>query len=368
LLIAGFLTLSFHPAQAQSGTRLWSHEIGAQLWAPLAYEGGTLYFGADDATFRAFDVGSREVRWKLETGGMIRSGAEIADGVVFFASDDGDSGVEIWRFDLGSSGITRILPATDPPYEYDYLHSSPVAHEGTLYIGSANGALYAIDSETGRERWRFETEGKIRSTPVVDRGNVYFGSWDGHVYAVSAADGDLVWQFDTGGIVQGSPATGGGKVFVGSRSAAVFALEADSGEQVWKHVHEDGSWVESSPVYRDGAVYVGSSDALQLFALDAETGRAIWSFRTGGWSWSTPRVGDGAVYIGGVSASPYYFEGVTLRAGFVAVDRKTGEGLWEFTPPPIEGYITGGVFSSPALVDGLVYVGSLDGRLYAFEE
>ena len=83
LLIAGFLTFSFHPAQAQSGTRLWSHEIGAQLWAPLAYEGGTLYFGADDATFRAFDVGSREVRWKLETGGMIRSGAEIADGVVF---------------------------------------------------------------------------------------------------------------------------------------------------------------------------------------------------------------------------------------------------------------------------------------------
>jgi outer membrane protein assembly factor BamB len=374
LLVTGLLAFSVHPVRAQSGAPVWSHDVGGQLWAPLAHEGGTLYFGADDATFRAFDIGSREVRWKFETGGMIRSGAEIADGTVLFASDDGflyaveaDSGTEIWRFDLGSSGMTRALPATDPPYEYDYLHSSPVYHTGTIYIGSANGALHAIASESGRERWRFETEGKIRSTPVVDRGIVYFGSWDGHVYAVNA-DGDLVWQFDTGGVVQGSPALGAGKVFVGSRSAAVFALDASSGELAWKHVNEDGSWVESSPVYSDGVVYVGSSDALQLFALDSETGETIWAFRTGGWSWSTPTLANGAVYIGGLSASPYYFEGVTLRAGFFAVDRKTGESLWEFTPQPVEGYITGGVFSRPAIVDGVVYVGALDGRLYALEE
>jgi outer membrane protein assembly factor BamB len=50
------------------------------------------------------------------------------------------------------------------------------------------------------------------------------------------------------------------------------------------------------------------------------------------------------------------------------VDRGTGEGAWEFTPQPIEGYITGGVFSTPVVVDGVVYMGALDGRLYAFEE
>jgi len=109
----------------------------------------------------AFDVGSQKVRWQFETGGIIRSGAEIANGTVFFASDDGfvyaleaDSGAEVWRFDLGSSGMTRVLPATDPPYEYDYLHSSPVYHEGTIYIGSADGALYAVAQESGQQRWR----------------------------------------------------------------------------------------------------------------------------------------------------------------------------------------------------------------------
>jgi outer membrane protein assembly factor BamB len=375
LLVIALTALSLNTAHAQSGTPLWSHEIGGQLWAPLTYAEGSLYFGADDAFFRAYDIGSQEVRWEFETGGIIRSGAEIAEGTVVFASDDGflyalevGSGAEIWRFDLGSSDMARVLPATDPPYEYDYLHSSPVHHEGTVYVGSADGALYAITHESGQERWRFQTEGKIRSTSVLDGRTVYFASWDGHVYAVSAASGELVWKSDTGGIVQGSPAIGAGKVFVGSRSAAVFAFDAGSGEQAWRHVHEDGSWVESSPVYSDGVVYIGSSDALQLFAIDAETGRTIWNFRTGGWSWSTPRVGDDVVYIGGLSASPYYFEGVTLRAGFFAVDQKTGESLWEFTPQPIAGYLTGGVFSRPEIVDGVVYVGALDGRLYALQE
>jgi len=345
------------------------------LWAPLRHHEGDLYFGSDDSSFYAFDIERKAVRWQFETGGIIRSGADISGGTVFFASDDGflyalaaDSGAEIWRFDLGSSSMTRVLPATDPPYSYDYLHSSPTCHEGTVYVGSANGALYAIDHETGQERWRFETDGKVRSTPAVDGRNVYFGSWDGHVYAVNAADGDLVWRFDTGGIVQGSPAVGAGTVFVGSRSAAVFALDALTGEQEWKHAHEDGSWVESSPVFNDGAVYVGSSDARTLFALDAESGQTIWDFETGGWSWSTPRLANGVVYVGGLSASPYYFEGVVLRSGFFAVDQESGSSLWEFTPAPIEGYITGGVFSTPVVVDGIVYIGALDGRLYALKE
>lgn len=375
LLLALSIGVSATTAHAQSGTLLWSHEIGGQLWAPLTHHGGTLYFGSDDSAFYAFDMGTREVRWRFETGDIIRSGAEIAGENVLFASDDGflyalatDSGAEAWRFDLGSVEIKRVLPATGPPYEYDYLHSSPVHREGTVYVGSANGVLYAIDAETGKERWRFETDGKVRSTPAVDGGIVYFGSWDGHVFAVAAESGTEFWRFDTGGIVQGSPAVNPGRVFVGSRSAAVFALDARTGEQKWKHTHADGSWVESSPVYSDGVVYIGSSDALSLFALHAETGEAIWTFKTGGWSWSKPLLADGVVYIGGLSAYPYYFEGVDLRAGLFALEQETGAGLWEFTPEPVEGYVTGGVFSTPTVVDGVVYVGALDGRLYALEE
>ena len=221
------------------------------------------------STFYAFDIEKQEMRWEFETGGIIRSGADITGATVVFASDDGllyalsaDLGAELWRFDLGSSGMTRVLPATDPPYEYDYLHSSPIYHEGTIYVGSANGVLYALDHETGRERWRFATDGKIRSTPVVDGRNVYFGSWDGHVYAVDARDGTEVWRFDTGGIVQGSPTFGSRQDLRGQPQRRRVRARCSHG-RAEVEARSRGRIVGLSHLQcsDDGAVYVGSSDA-----------------------------------------------------------------------------------------------------------
>ena len=160
VLSALLLALPGGPALAQwnpePGDLLWSQEIGGQLWAPLMHRDGVLYFGSDDSTFYAFDIESREVKWRFHTGGMIRSGAEIIGKVVVFASDDGflyalalESGKESWRFDLGSAGIDRVLPAIDPPYSYDYRHSSPLNRGGVIYVGSADGVLYAIYEEIG---------------------------------------------------------------------------------------------------------------------------------------------------------------------------------------------------------------------------
>ena len=354
---------------------VWKHQTGGELWAPLELEEGVLYFGNDDGTFFALDTATREPRWQFGTAGRIRSAAEIAGGMVLFASDDGflyalerESGEERWRFDLGSAELERTLPAAGPPYEYDYLHSSPTLQDGVIYIGSADGNLYAVDLATGHERWRFATGDRIRSTPTVSGGAVYVGSWDGHLYAVGAATGEELWRFDTGNRVQGSPALAAGGIIIGSRAAKLFGLNAETGELEWTHVHEDGSWVESSPVVWGDVVYIGSSDALKLFAFDASSGQERWQFETGGWSWGTPLVTDDTVYIGGLSAYPYYFEGVDLVAGFHAVDRQRGEERWRMTPEAIEGYVTGGVFSSPRISDGIVYVAALDGLIYAIEE
>ena len=367
--------VSCNSATPQAGTFLWSYEIGSQLWAPMKYDRGSLFFGSDDMNFYAFDVATQTVKWKFKSGGIIRSEADISEEIVAFASDDGflyaldfDSGRELWKFDLGSSAVSRRLPALEGPFEYDYLHSSPKYHDGRIYIGSSNGNLYAIDHKTGSEVWHFETNQKIRSTPTVDNDNVYFGSWDGNIYAVNLESGEEIWQFDSQGIVQGSPAIGGGNIFVGSRGTKVLALDAQTGEKNWEYVHKDGSWVESSPVFLDGVVYIGSSDALKLSAFDATTGHVKWEFKTGGWSWSKPSVANGVVYIGSLSAYPYYFEGIDLQAGLYAVDQQSGNENWRMTTEAVEGYVTGGVFASAVIVSGVVYVAGIDGILYAFQE
>ncbi|MEE8575756.1 MAG: PQQ-binding-like beta-propeller repeat protein, partial [candidate division Zixibacteria bacterium] len=186
LLVALSSLMSCSTERVPSGTLLWKHQIGAELWSPTKYDHGLLYFGSDDSNFYALDVDDQRVEWQFETGGIIRSGADISSGVVTFASDDGflyaldaKSGKELWQFDLGSSDFLRRGPAPDAPYRYDYMHSSPAVHRSILYIGSADGSMYAINHKSGDEIWRFATDSIVRSTPLVHDGTIYFGSWDG---------------------------------------------------------------------------------------------------------------------------------------------------------------------------------------------
>jgi outer membrane protein assembly factor BamB len=41
--------------------------------------------------------------------------------------------------------------------KFDESGSNPVIADGVLYIGSADGAVYALDPETGKTKWRFQT-------------------------------------------------------------------------------------------------------------------------------------------------------------------------------------------------------------------
>jgi outer membrane protein assembly factor BamB len=362
-------------ANAEPGRMIWKHQFEGQLWSSPVFDNGTLFFGCDDGKFYAFDVQKREVKWSFETKNIIRSVANVHEGVVTFASDDGnlyalnqEDGAELWRFNLGGSLLARKLPSiASPPYSFDYMSSSPVYHAGVIYIGSPNGELFAIDHKNGKERWRFATTEMIRCSPLVYRDKVYVGSWNGHFYALDSNTGEEVWSFDCGDVIQGWPAFGGGKIIVGSRSAKIFALNAETGKEEWVYVSEIGSWIESTPVVEGSVIYIGTSDALKVMALDLGTGAEIWNFATAGWSWATPTLAGGTVYIGGIPAAPY-IKDVVIKAGFYAIDQKTGQEKWSFTPEPVEDYITGGVYARAVVDGGVVYVCGLDGTLYGLAE
>jgi len=67
----------------------------------------------------------------------------------------------------------------------DEITSAPaVSKEGTIYIGSNNNYLYALNPD-GTLRWKFETGDGIFASPRISRdGTVYVGSWDGCLYAL----------------------------------------------------------------------------------------------------------------------------------------------------------------------------------------
>jgi hypothetical protein len=57
--------------------------------------------------------------------------------------------------------------------------------------------LFALDLRTGREVWRFKTEGEIISSPAIKGNKIYFGSWDCNFYCIDSATAKEIWRFHT---------------------------------------------------------------------------------------------------------------------------------------------------------------------------
>ena len=303
---------------------------GAGAWDMYANDAANTGFNQETSGPQS-DVGPA---WEFTTDGQISSAPAVVDGTVYTGSRDGriyaldaDSGSEQWRFDTGSD-----------------VRSSPAVVDGTLYVGTQAGTVYAVDAEEGEQQWRFGTEEPVRSSPTVVEETVYVGSQDSAVYAIDASDGTERWRFETGFWVESSPAVDGGTLYVGSDDGNLYALDAADGEQLWTFATADR--VPGSPAVVEETVYVGSQDG-NVYALDTE-GEERWRFDTGGAITSSPAVADGVVYVGSRSHSVF------------ALESETGEQQWAFD--------TGRqITSSPAVADGVVYVGSESHEVYGID-
>ena len=337
----------------------WRVLTGGDVISSPAIAGGVVYIGSGDGKLYALDRETGATRWTYDAGSAIASSPAVADGLVFVGARDGSfhavdarDGTRRWRFATGAT-----MPWPWGHESGDVYTSSPVVLNGVVLFGAGDGAVYAVDARSGRQRWRAATGGRVRSSPAVAEGRVYVGSADGCVYAFDLATGARRWRYETEGThlesakfgfdrrtVQSSPAVASGTVFVGGRDGFLYALGADSGTLRWRFDHKV-SWVNTSPAVRDGIVYAGSSDGQFVQALDAATGRELWRTKTGV-TWSSPAVAGDMIYAGD-------------GAGFVsALDRTTGRLRWRFR--------TGSqVFSSPVPDGDLVLVGSTDGGVYA---
>lgn len=158
------------------------------------------------------------------------------------------------------------------------VNSSPtVGADGTIYFGSDDYNLYALNSD-GSLKWTFPTGDEVQSSPVLDaEGTIYFGSSDNNLYAIYP-DGSLKWKFKTQGELFSSPAVGADStIYFGSSDSNLYALHPD-GSLKWKFRAKDN--VDSSPtVASDGTIYFGSDD-YNLYAL-YPNGSLKWKFRIG---------------------------------------------------------------------------------------
>lgn len=205
--------------------------------------------------------------------------------------------------------------------------ASPTLCDGVIYVGAKDGGFRALDPATGKTRWRFVADGPITASAAVAGGLAYFQSDAGTIYAVRATDGKLAWKRRTG--------------------ADLPFMNYKPGVDFWDY------WT-SSPLYADGAIYIGGGDGV-VRALDARTGAVIWTYATRGRVRATPATDGRRIYVGGFDGAMY------------ALDRADGKPAWSFQTQGNSDFKIGSIQSSAAVADGKVLFGSRDYRLYALD-
>ena len=135
-------------------------------------------------------------------------------------------------------------------------------------------------------------------------GTIYIGSSDTNVYAVNGLTGSLIWTFGTGNAVVSAPALGvDGTLYITSTDGFLYSLESKSAALNWQY--NTGTSITSSPVLAaDGTVYFGFSyafgNANNFFALNGKSGKVIWSLNVPTVS-ASPAIGaDGTLYLGSI--------------------------------------------------------------------
>jgi outer membrane protein assembly factor BamB len=400
----------YPPGPQKAPSVKWTFKAAGPIVTSAAIDGGVVYFGALDGHLHAVAQDTGAEKWNFKSVRGIASSPAVANHTVYFVSSagslaaiDATSGKPKWVFPteyerrFEAKNLHGYEPAAQIiPDAYDLFTSAPTVANGKVYFGSGDGCVYAVDAASGVLQWKFATQDVVHASPAVVGRTVYVGSWDGRFYALDAETGLQKWVFQGGEDetihnqvgFQASATVVDGTVYVGSRDAHVYALDAATGKKRWDYPTSK-SWVNTSPAVRDGIVYAGTSDSSKLLALDVKNGRLRMSFDAKSYVFSSPALAGGLLYVGDHNGRLYALDAKTFAPVWeFRTEASKKDPLHAFTPEgrvnqdafaplfndfedmylDLHRFITvGAIVASPVVDKGVIYIGSMDGNLYALQ-
>lgn len=272
-------------------------------------------------------------------------GVAVATGATRLFGFDPVTGKVLWN-DVERAEGPLSPPAIDP------ASGVVVFTEGS---GPRDSAVVAVTMQGRGKRWRVALEDISRGGPTISGGTVFVGSRDRFVYAIDLEGGTLRWKKRLEASVEVTPAVSDGTVYVASENGAdgrarVYALDAATGKTLWSYSPRGVAIGLSSPTVAGGSVFVGFGD-FQVRALDARTGTLRWSapVRSFFSFHASLAFSDGDVFA------------LDVAGGVYRVDGKTGKLRWDFQFPSYASW------SSPLVLGRDVYVGMDDGTIGAID-
>ncbi len=274
---------------AETGDLVWDVETDGLIRGSPKVVGGTVYIGVgcnnlacewyaegsdDKGWVYALDAETGDVLWRFERGAEVVSTPAVGSQRLYIGSSDGyfyaidrSTGEQEWRYRAR-----------------DWIWSSPTLAFGTVYLTDWNSKVYALEAATGEEQWTFNSYGAyISGSTAVDERTVYFGHTpaneppqttrkNAEVFALDRETGKERWVYETDALEIGSsPAVTADTIYIGSHSqvdepgTGIYALTKDGARKWFFEVTERG--VGPSPALVDGVLYFGAADDT-VYALE----------------------------------------------------------------------------------------------------
>jgi outer membrane protein assembly factor BamB len=373
---------------------LWFNSTGGTTYGSPAVVNDKVFIGSKDNSLNedymnAFYANNGTLAWRTKTianvpGGLgVTSSPAVDSGYVFFGGDG------IYSLYENNGTIKWFV---DTPAQ-NWGDGTPTVANGRVYIGGSDRKLYAVDQDTGNVNWTFQTLNNnpplpnygLYAAPAVSNGYVILAACDGFVYKINETQPTPIatadYSFDSQNSIYSSPLVVNGRVYFGngyysptSTSNRFYCLYENNLTSIWKFYPGSATSFFSSAGFYNDIIYVGSIDG-NLYALDydgfkdgvndgwtgesltgSDDGDVIW-YASIGKTWSSPAITTDRLYIGSrdEGSNPGYFYSINLTQPISPFY------YWRYNTE-------GDVDSSPAVIDGKVYVGTQGngGRLYCF--
>lgn len=292
-----------------TGAEVWSYPAASECGLTVA--GDLLIVGGSDGYLSALDTTDGTLAWSVEADADpgyfgLSSSPLYYDGLIYVLTPS-DGGLHVYDPADGSEVWSVAFGAWDAGWTDATYFTAPAAVDGVVYFPSNLTGLYAYDTATETEIWNATLDATIKSAPVIDTASL-FVTTETSLCEVSLADGSFIATRTIAGTI-GTPAldSTNGLLCVGTGDAGLLCLDAAdiTAAPVWQSASE-AAFV-SSPVIAGDYVYAGTNEEQSsLYAFNAGNGSAVWSYTLpapegGNWAsfWgSSPAVVDGTLYIG----------------------------------------------------------------------
>jgi outer membrane protein assembly factor BamB len=264
----------------------------------------TVYFGSSDGKLYAVSAATGKLKWSFKTNGLIHTTPALHNGKLYigswdtyFYAIDAATGKLSWKFKTGVQPDYHVLEG---------IQASATCSNGMVYFGARDGFFYALNAMTGKLNWKYAADNSwILTTAAVQNGKVYIGTSDTYLFlAFDAKTGKQLFKYKTNGYLYSSPALTVNTAFFGDFTGKMFAVDLKSGQPNATYAVPD-RLRNASAVLR--------SDTLDYSYLTKDKDNALYSisvntmdrFYTLGPIVSSPAISNGVIYFG--SADGYLY-------------------------------------------------------------